>query len=410
MSRLAKHSRIAGPLGQSRSVRVPQTLSGVFPIALGALISLGGCVAEPDAGPLEEPRAGAPLEIEAEAALSVGVVAGDSLREFDRVVTPFVLPDGRLVVPLAGSRDIRVFTQEGEFVERLGGRGEGPGEFVALSAAWPRGDTIEAFDWLMRRVTRFLPNGSEEVVPITLGSQPDLSFAAGPLEEGWALGGVVSGGYGDRDLIVFHHFDRTGRHIGELDSIGGMVRYMAEGYGGPEPLSPRAVAVSNGAHLYLGDTRVPSIRRVRFPGIVDGEIVWEPTESGSAEAVLDQVIDLAVSRAPADRASVTRARLEAARVPSELSVFWDFRLDPEGFLWIQPYQPLAHSFALGARYPGGVGNGGGWLVITPDGSHAGSIEVPDGLELTQITRTSVVGIRRDALGVESVHVHRIRRN
>ena len=226
MSRLAKHSRIAGP-AQPRSVRGPRTLSGVFPLALGALISLGGCVAERDARPLEEPRAGAPLEIEAEAVLSLGVVAGDSLREFDRVVAPFVLPDGR---------------------------------------------------------------------------------------------------------------------------------------------------------------------------------------SESAKVALDQVIDLAVSRTPADRASVTRARLEAAQVPGELSVFWDFRLDPEGFLWIQPYQPLAHSFALGARYAGGVGNGGGWLVITPDGSDAGSIEVPDGLELTQITRTSVVGIRRDALGVESVHVHRVRRN
>ncbi len=409
MNRLAKHSRIAGP-AQPRSVRGPQTLSGVFHIALGALISLGGCVAERDAGPLEEPRVGAPLEIEAEAVLSVGVVAGDSLQEFDRVRTPFVFPDGRLVVPLGGSRDIRVFTQEGDFVERLSGRGEGPGEFVDLSEAWPRGDTIEAFDGLLRRVTRFLPDGSVEVVPITHGSQPDLSFAAGPLEEGWALGGVVSGGYGDRDLIVFHHFDRTGRHIGELDSIGGIVRYMAEGYGGPEPLSPRAVAASNGAHLYLGDTRVPSIRRVRLPGIVDGEIAWEPAESESAEVALDQVIDVVVSRAPADRASVTRTRLEAARVPSELSVFWDFLLDPEGFLWVQPYQPLAHSFALGARYLGGVGNGGAWWVFTTDGGYAGSIEVPDGLELTQITRTSVVGIRRDALGVESVHVHRVRRN
>ena len=91
-------------------------------------------------------------------------------------------------------------------------------------------------------------------------------------------------------------------------------------------------------------------------------------------------------------------------------MFWDFLVDPEGFLWIQPYEPLAHAFALGGRYVGGVGNGGAWFVIALDGRAAGSIEVPDGLELTQITRTSVVGIRRDELGVESVHVHRTRRN
>lgn len=47
--------------------------------------------------------------------------------------------------------------------------------------------------------------------------------------------------------------------------------------------------------------------------------------------------------------------------------------------------------------------------MTQDGRFAGSVEVPGGLEVTQITRTAVVGIRRDALGVETVHVHRVNR-
>ena len=377
---------------------------------LGALIALAGCVAKPDVGPVEEPPPAAPLEIEAEAMVSVGVVAGDTRQEFDRVTRPFVLPDGRLVVPLAGSRDIRVFTPEGDFAGHLGGPGEGPGEFVDLFAAWPRGDTIEAFDGGSRRITRFLPDGSAEVVAIASGSLPDLSIVAGPLEQGWAIGGVVSGGPGERDRMVFHHFDRTGRHLGELDSVDGMARYSAAGSSGPEPLSPRAVVAADGFRLYLGETLVPSIRRVRAPGILDGEITWKATESVSSSSALDRVIDEAVSRTSADRASARRERLRAAPVPAQLSVFWDFLLDPEGFLWIQPYQPLAHAIALGARFVGGVGNGGAWLLFTTDGRYAGSIEVPDGLELTQITPTAVVGIRRDALGVESVHVHRVRRN
>ena len=199
MNRLAKHSRIAGP-AQPRSVRGPQTLSGVFHIALGALISLGGCVAEPDASPLEEPRAGAPLEIEAEAVLSVGVVAGDSLQEFDRV-------RGAVRSSLTAGSSFRsaevmrsVFSRgEGEFVERLGGRGEGPGEFVDLSAAGPRGDTIEAFDGRAAAGDSF-PAGRLR------RSRPDHAwFAARPVlsppdrwKRGWALGGVVSGGPGDR--------------------------------------------------------------------------------------------------------------------------------------------------------------------------------------------------------------------
>ncbi len=375
------------------------------------MIALGGCAAEPDAGPVDGPVPGAPLEIEAVPAVSVGVLGGDVQQEFDRVVKPFVLPDGRLVIPNSGGDDIRVFTTQGEFLEALGGRGEGPGEFMYLSAAWPRGDTIEAFDSGLRRVTRFLPDGSTEVVPISGGEYPDLGLGAGPLGRGWALGGIVAAGHGRRDRIAVHHFDRDGGHLGELVSVGGIVRYSAGSFGGgPEPLSPRSVVVADGTHLYFGDTLEPVIRRTSAPGIAHGEIAWEPAESFAVPDALDRVIDLAASEAPADEASATRARHEAAPVPDELSVFWDFLVDPEGFLWIQPYEPLAHAFALGGRYVGGVGNGGAWFVIALDGRAAGSIEVPDGLELTQITRTSVVGIRRDELGVESVHVHRTRRN
>lgn len=354
---------------------------------------------------------GAPVEIEAVRAMSVGVLGGDSHQEFDGVVRPFLLPDGRLVVPNSGGYDIRVFNDDGEFLEGLGGRGEGPGEFLDLDSAWPRGDTIEAFDRQLRRVTRFLPDGSTEVVPILGGEYPDLGLGAGPLGRGWALGGVIAAGYGRRDRIAVHHFDRDGRHLGELVSVGGIVRYSAGNLGGgPEPLSPRSVVVSDGTHLYFGDTLEPVIRRTSAPGIADGEIAWEPTEGPAVRDALDRVIDQAVSEAPADEASATRARNEAAPVPDELSVFWDFLVDPEGFVWIQPYDPLAHAFALGGRYVGGVGSGGTWSVLTTEGQRAGSIEVPDGLELTQVTAMAVVAIRRDEFGVESVHVHRIRRN
>ncbi|MEE2897432.1 MAG: hypothetical protein VX815_03095 [Gemmatimonadota bacterium] len=55
------------------------------------------------------------------------------------------------------------------------------------------------------------------------------------------------------------------------------------------------------------------------------------------------------------------------------------------------------------------GPGGEWLVISPDGSEVGWIEVPAGLELVQVTSNSVVGLHRDDLGVESVRVHLLTR-
>ena len=377
-------------------------------LVLGALVALAGCDADPDAGLVVDPGAGAPPTIEAEAVLSVGVVTGDTLQEFDRVVSPFVLPDGRLVVPLGGSSEIRMFSREGTFVGRLGGSGEGPGEFRYLSAAWPRGDTIEAFDSRLRRVSRFLPDGTVEVVAIPTGAYPDMSVAVGPLGEGWVLGGVVAAGHGERDRILVHRFDRDGAHLGELGSLEGFFRYASGGGGSPHPLSPRAVFASDGTRAYLGDTEVPSIRSVRNGG-TDNEIAWEPAESISGEAALEQVIEVALSEGSADQGFFTRERLEAAPVPARASVYWDFLPDREGFLWVQPYEPLDHAFALGASLAGRSGSGGLWWVFTADGRYAGPVGIPEGLALTQITRTAVVGIRRDALGVETVHVHRVNR-
>ena len=380
-----------------------------LPLTLGTVITLAGCDAAPDAGPSQVDVPDEPLSVETGSLLSVGVVTGDTLQEFDRVVTPFVLPDGRLVVPLGGSSEIRVFTRDGEFVERLGGGGDGPGEFRYLSGAWPRGDTVEAFDGRLRRVTRFKPDGAVDVVAIAGGEYPDMVAALGPLEGGWAIGGVASGGRGQRDVLAFHHFDRDGTHLGELAASGGIIRYAGGNYSGPEPMSPRSVFRSDGTRLYFGDTLEPLIRGVRSPGTMDAEITWTAPQSGSAEDVFDEVIDAAVLRAGPERAEETRQRLEAAPSSTQLSVFWDFHVDPAGFIWIQPYEPTAHAFAVGAPYRGGVGSGGAWQVMTPDGRFAGSVDVPDGLEVTQITRAAVVGIRRDELGVETVHVHRVNR-
>ena len=83
--------------------------------------------------------------------------------------------------------------------------------------------------------------------------------------------------------------------------------------------------------------------------------------------------------------------------PDLLSSFWRFLVDEDGFVWVRPYEPLEHALALGGR-PSGPG--GEWLVISPDGSEGGRIEVPAGLELVQVTSSSVVGLHRDDLGIE----------
>jgi hypothetical protein len=331
------------------------------------------------------------------------VAEGDTLQEFHSIESPFLMADGRLAVPQSGSGTIRVFDADGAYVTTLGRAGTGPGEFRHLTAAWSRGDTIEALDFLLRRITRFLPDGSADVVPLQ-SEMPDLGLA-GPLGDGWFAGGVLVGRAGRRDLVVLHRFGRDGTDLGEITRAQGMARYSAAGYHGPEPLSPTVVVAGGRGRMYVAETLTPTIQVFDPTGTLNSELAWLPEAGPTPREVFEVVMDSAVARAGPDRAALTRQHIEAAGVPAQLSAFWTFIVDDEGFIWVRPYDPLRHAFALGF----GVGPGGQWTILSPEGIEVGSVQVPADIEPVQITTTAVVGIVRDSLGVESVRVHALDR-
>jgi hypothetical protein len=334
------------------------------------------------------------------------VVSGDPAQEFDRVVTPFQLPDGRLVVPLAGPGEIRIFDGRGEHAATLGRRGEGPGEWIDLQAAWARGDTIEAFDPDLLRVTRFLPDGRVEVVGLDAVPGAQVAVPGAPAH-GWVLTGVVDAGPGRRDQVAFHRFARDGTHLQEVVRLEGMARHRTEHTTGPDPLSPKTVAALGGSRLYVGETSTPTLQVYGPDGALERVVRWVPDRTIDAETAYRTVIDEAVRRAGPERGPATRLRLEAFPRSGAVSVFWAALADPHDFLWIRPYDPLRHSLEL-AGY-GSPGPGGPWLVISPDGAPLTPVEIPPDLEPTQVTGSGLVGIRRDGLGVESVCTYSLER-
>lgn len=84
-------------------------------------------------------------------------------RRWDYVDEPLSiaqLSDGRyILVTMTNPQRLAVFGSNGFLVHVIGREGEGPGEFRALRFVWTaRGDTIEAFDTFLRRLTRFTPD------------------------------------------------------------------------------------------------------------------------------------------------------------------------------------------------------------------------------------------------------------
>jgi hypothetical protein len=66
---------------------------------------------------------------------------------------------------------IRVYNKEGRFQRWLGRKGEGPGEFRAISGTWvAEGDTVIVYDSFLRRITYFDLRGDLiRTVPYTTG-------------------------------------------------------------------------------------------------------------------------------------------------------------------------------------------------------------------------------------------------
>ena len=375
-------------------------------VAAGLTCAAVGCVAGGGDSADSSMPPDAPIEVVAAPSLCVGVAEGDPAQELDRVVTPFVLRDGRLVVPLAGPGEIRVFDAAGMHLLTMGRKGEGPGEFMSLQAAWPRGDTIEAFDSRLLRITRFLPDGAVEVVSIEPIPSAQAAVSGSP-SFGWVLTGVADAGMGRRDQVALHRLGRDGSHLGEVTRFEGMARYQVGNFSGPDPLSPKTVSVVYGDRIYAGETLTPSLSVFGPDGMLERTITWLPTLPAAATDAYETVINAAVAAAPAERAQETRARLEAFPKASSVSVYWGALVDDAGFLWIRPFDPVQHALVLGGY--NSPGKGGEWLVIAPDGVTSTTVQVPSQLEPSLITSNDMVGIRRDELGVESVCVHPVLR-
>jgi len=384
-------------------------------LAAGLLAGCGQGGEEGDGGEAPPPP-GTPLAIDSSPSRSVGVLGGDPAEEFGRVLTPFLSPSGRLVVPDAGSLELRVFGPGGTPVDRLGGPGKGPGEFVDLRGAWTRGDTIEAWDGGARRITRFLPDGEVEVISVG-GEGVHLDSSVGPLGEGWGLVSLEFGAFDEgraRDRAGLVRVSRDGRIREPIVELEGMERHLLAGRSSaPHPFTPPTglFAVLRG-EIYAAEGRTPRVE-VRDPsGDLLREISLSLRPPGPPDAVLEDVIDSLETRrgdAGNARGLYTPEALRNFPEAEALPVLWALLVDPEGFLWVRPYDPFVHSLVLGGHPAGRGGPGGSWLLVAPDGAEVGTIEVPDGFEPRSVGRDVVVGVHVDELGVETVRVHRLRR-
>jgi hypothetical protein len=393
-----------------RDVVVGRRVKGVemmrrFRVALPLIVLYACSAAGGDTDQLAEAPPNTPLEISQEPILVLGVEDGDPDQVFHQISTPFVLPDGTIAIPLSGQSEVRIFDDQGELIRTLGGVGQGPGEFERLGASWSRGDTIEVLDLALQRLTRFIPEAELQIVRLARR----VMWGLGATVEGWILLDMAEVGQArdnPRDQLVVYQFDRAGEHVADLTRVEGIRRVSLPGFMAAEIFSPTARFAVRGEHLYVGDTLEPEIRVLDGTGTVIRRIRVTPQTMAKPSAALEQVRVSMGRESPMD-ARTTRALFDQP-LPEQLPAFSDFLVDDEGFVWVRPYVPTRDATVVGGNPSFHQSSAGGqWNIFSPDGVLVGTIDMPTDLEPYHVTVNAVVGIARDALGVERVRVHAV---
>ncbi len=327
--------------------------------------------------------------------------------EFFRVRGVQQHADGSIVLADRQAREIRRYSSAGAFLGALGGRGRGPGEFRNLQRVEIVADSAFALDF-DGRVTVIGPD-MEFARVFDLPSQvSDIHF----LGEGTLLAeAFMWEGLEEvanqliRPSVALLLFDLEGVPIDSLGVRPGSESYsynLVEDYGDAPALFPRAGQVATlGARIFYGSSDLmqveemdPSgrvVRLLRIPGypldLTDAQIAAERNSR------LDMDLPPGMTLPP-----FIRRIVEALPAPVTRPAYAEMLVDPSGAVWLELYRGGSEQDRPQE-----------WLVLDADGTWLGTVEVPDGFRVTDVTMETVLGVWRDEVDVEHPQVLRLTR-
>jgi hypothetical protein len=349
----------------------------------------------------------------------------DSSPELFRVEDVIGLGDNYAVINAASS-EVLLFDSDGRLVRRIGGRGEGPGEFSRLRSLYRcGGDTLVVND--VARVSYFdvqgnfvrtapiaPPNADE--FPRILGVASDCStfVMSGNFTPGPARGVTAR-----RSSYVFRAgLDRTPRDtIGSFPgqelvgtTVDGIDQFLYL------PWGVDGVWAIDADRYYFASSDQPEIRvYARRSGLT--QIVRWPAERAPVSAedrrLYEQKRLWLLERFPGI-AQVVPPLASVGALPADKPLFRSIIVDDEHNLWVRRYpdfiagRPDLYDRDVPLRYsppPGDVPEV--YSVIDAAGRWLGEVDVPADFVVRGVYRNRVLGVWKDELDVEHVRVYRL---
>jgi hypothetical protein len=328
--------------------------------------------------------------------LTLGRAEGPKEELFHNVMGVAQMPDGKIAVVDAGTSHIMFFDNDGEHIVTVGGEGDGPQEF-----RFPRLLPANRYDSLVvagiSRLSVIRSNGEVDVLGTY--TPPDLPRAVLPggivYQHSFDLGKRVTQSGprpSDSELGILDLRDGGRVALGRFTYSTTYIDRRDDGRQSPfiMPLraglsvAPRAgglaAVVGNESVVRLFDSRSFS-NSIALP--------LRPRK------VTAQVIESVVTEIVEERPSEERRRV--ADVMSRMPFPSDFPFvsgvlpDESGGVWVK----LDPEYLGGNRPPM-------WIALDESGGVLAQVETPKGLEIFQIGLDFIVGVTRDALGVQRI--------
>ena len=346
----------------------------------------------------------------AEPEVTIGELEGGDPYMLHLARDAVILPDGRIVVANTGSNELRVFDAAGRHVATWGGSGEGPGQYTALIQVhrW-RGDSLIALYSQARRLSVLDSEGNHgRAFTLQLDDSFFLVEAVAP--DGAILTSdlVMRGSLPDGLTRLQDHY-RVRTAEGEPRSSLGS--FPAEEWfvrsTGPRTRSGSTIPFGHDVSAFVwGDLMVVSpndsyeIAAFGLDGTLKRIVRRDHTLVAPTPDHTDVLIERAVSgEERPERRRQLREYYLAAPVPETHPAFDEAMSDEVDHLWVREYD-----------LPGEEGPNPVWTVFDPGGQVLGFMETPAGLDIFEIGEDYILGLVRDALGVEYVQVWSLERS
>ncbi|MGH7575430.1 MAG: hypothetical protein ACREM1_09955 [Longimicrobiales bacterium] len=335
-------------------------------------------------------------------AVEIGAAEGAPEFEFQTILGLTRLANGNIVVGNRGTRELRFFSPEGQFIRAVGRDGEGPGEFRTFNGVYPyRADSLIIWDYRLFRWSVFDSAGAFARIlrPARPGMNPR---SLSPLADGSLIiadNYLEDAGEQTVDYIRFFRFSPEGELLDSLGIFRSSERFR--------PANGDSIAMSRifGSTLLragapegflLGFSAEYEVVDHAADGQVRRRIQWlGPDRTVTLEDVAAYRSDFIA------RQGTSQLGQQFARFVSEVPAADQFPAysvmvrDRVGNVWLATYPRPDRS---GPRT---------WTVLDPDGRWLGGVELPERLSVWDIGDRYVLGVMDDELGVEHVRMYEL---